>query len=287
MGNNGVVAAYLVTGKKRALIDMGYQSSAEVVIRKLREKGVGPDGLQYLLPTHVHLDHAGSCGSLARAFPNAIVGCHPMGAPHLVDPARLIASAGKLFGEALMRNYGLPEPIDERRIHTVADGETISLGTGVTLRSVWTPGHAPHHLSYVLEESGAVFTGDAVGVHYANFPALVPTTPPPSFDLDLAIKSLNRIQEILPSQLFTPHFGLVSHPEGWLGENIRELLAWNSSVERMLKEGRTADGIANEFTKRASQQLGRSIGEVPEYLRVLIRLNTLGFIRYQQKQRTA
>ena len=103
----------------------------------------------------------------------------------------------------------------------------------------------------------------------------------------MAIKSLNRIQEILPSQLFTPHFGLVSHPEGWLGENIRELLAWNSSVERMLKEGRTADGIANEFTKRASQQLGRSIGEVPEYLRVLIRLNTLGFIRYQQKQRTA
>jgi glyoxylase-like metal-dependent hydrolase (beta-lactamase superfamily II) len=281
---NKCVAAYLVTGKERALIDMGYRSSAEAVVRKLREKGVGPDDLHYLLPTHVHLDHAGSCGSLARAFPNANVGCHPAGASHLIRPARLIASAGGLFGDALMTRYGLPEPIDEKRVHHVIDDETISLGAGITLRSVWTPGHAPHHLSYMLEESGLIFTGDAVGVHYSSFPTLVPTTPPPSFELDLAVKSLNRIQEMSTSRLLTPHFGVVNQPEPWVIENIRQLLAWNSSIWSMLREGRTEDYIATQLTQQTCRRLERSVDEVPEHLRVLFRLSTLGFVKYQKEK---
>jgi glyoxylase-like metal-dependent hydrolase (beta-lactamase superfamily II) len=287
LANKGVVAAYLVSGKDRALIDMGYQSSADTVIRKLREIGVGPDDIHYLLPTHVHLDHAGSCGTLARAFPTATVGVHPVGAPHLADPAQLIASADELFGDDRMRSYGLPVPVSNQRVHALEDDETIDLGADITLRAIWTPGHAPHHLSYLLEESGRVFTGDATGVYYADFPALIPTTPPPSFNLDLAIVSLKRIREVSPSHLLTPHFGIVPRAASWVDQNIKELLAWDSIVRRMLKEDRMREEISNELARRACQKLDRSAGGLPEYARLLIWLSALGFVKYRQKKRNA
>lgn len=106
LGASNVVAAYLVTGKETALIDMGYESSAQIVIDDLTKHGVGPNDLDYLLPTHVHLDHSGSCGTLAKRFDNASIGVHPKGKPHLADPDRLWKGAGQLFGHELMARYG-------------------------------------------------------------------------------------------------------------------------------------------------------------------------------------
>jgi glyoxylase-like metal-dependent hydrolase (beta-lactamase superfamily II) len=115
LGLPRVVACYLVRGKESALLDMGYRSSAESVIRDLVSLGVGSDEVDYLLPTHVHLDHSGSCGTIARRFPRASVLAHPVGVPHLSDPTRLVEGAGELFGEALMRRYGLPDPIENKK----------------------------------------------------------------------------------------------------------------------------------------------------------------------------
>src|SRR5208337_4452039 len=107
-------------------------------------------------------------------------------------------------GSKLMELYGMPKPIDRKRLRVIGDEETISLGKNVTLRSLWTPGHASHHLSYLIEERGVVLTGDAIGTNYPDFPVLIPTTPPTSFNFELALGSLERIRQLAPSEFLAP-----------------------------------------------------------------------------------
>lgn len=274
------MAAYLVSGKENALIDMGYRSSAATLIKDLSAHGMGDDDLDYLLPTHVHLDHCGSCGTLAERFPNASVRVHPRGEPHLSDPTRLVKGAGEIFGSQLMQKFELPDSISKKRLRSVSDDEQIGLGKGATLRTIWTPGHAPHHLSYLLEGTAALFTGDAVGVHYSAFPVLVPTSPPPSFNLEKAVESLERLRGLSPMQLFTPHFGLLDNASEKLEENVNALLGWKSKLERLTSSKSSVDEIVAVLTEEICQGIGRSSADLPDYLRTTIRVSALGFLRY-------
>jgi glyoxylase-like metal-dependent hydrolase (beta-lactamase superfamily II) len=283
LGRQRVVAAYLVRGKENALIDMGYRSSSEVVIRDLENEGLGPDDLDYLLPTHVHLDHAGSCGSLAKHFPHAVVRVHPVGEPHLVNPTRLFQGVKELFGEDLSSRYGFPEPINKQRVRSIGDDESVDLGGGAELRCVWTPGHASHHLSYAFDDARVMFTGDAVGVTYPDFPALVPTTPPPSFNLPKAIESINRVLELSPSQLCTPHFGILKDAKAKLAENVRTLLDWKAMFDSFIAGKYTLEEMTKILTEKACKQIGRPTGDVPDHLRVLIHVDVLGFIRHMTR----
>ena len=269
-----------MSGKETALIDMGYRSSAETLIRDLSAYGIDDDNLHYLLPTHVHLDHCGSCGTIAQRFPNAIVGVHPKGQLHLTDPTRLVRSAGKVFGEPLIQRFGAPDPVGNSRIRTVQDNDQISLGNGVTLRSVWTPGHAPHHLSYLLEETGDLFTGDAVGVHTPTAPVLIPTSPPPSFNLEGAIDSLKRLQALTPVKLFTPHFGLLENPSENLEKNVNTLLDWKSRLEQLTSRQVSVDEIIANMVENVARRAGRSSTDLPEFLRATVRVSVLGFLGY-------
>jgi glyoxylase-like metal-dependent hydrolase (beta-lactamase superfamily II) len=277
LGVSGVVAAYLVSGKETALVDMGHRSSAEVVIRDLTAHGF--DRLDYLLPTHVHLDHCGSCGTLARRYPDASILVHPRGEPHLHDPDRLVKGAGEVFGQDMVKRFGLPDPIDNNRLRGIADDESINLGKGLTLRAIWTPGHAPHHLSYLLEGTGSLFTGDAVGVLHPSFPVLVPTTPPPSFNLEDAIESLERLGKLPVNQLFTPHFGVYSN-DHWVQSNSSALLEWRTKLNGLKDKGAPMDQIIEEFLNDVSKQIGRSVTEVPEHLRLTTKVSVLGFTAY-------
>ncbi len=280
LGEPRVVAAYLVSGKERALIDMGYRSSAETVLKYLIEQGIGSNDLDYLLPTHVHLDHCGSCGTLAKRFPSATVRVHPIGEVHLSDTTRLVKSARELFGDDLMRKYGSPDPIEKKRIRGVADDEEIDVGGGLTLRAIWTPGHASHHLSYLLEGTGIIFTGDALGVHYPDFPILVPTTPPPSFHLEKAVASLERIRALSPSRFCTPHFGILNSAKDWIDENIHALLDWKKTLEPLIAAGCSEDEIERTLTDGVCQRAKRPPSQMPEHLRILIRVDILGVVRY-------
>lgn len=277
LGAPNVVAAYLVTGRETAIIDMGYQSSAELVIHDLVENGISPD---YLLPTHVHLDHSGSCGALARKFTNASVRVHPKGEPHLADPTRLWEGAGKLFGDELMERYGRPEPIRRNRLRASADGDVIDLGQGTTLRTVWTPGHASHHLSYEWEGHKAFFTGDAVGIYCPNFPILIPTTPPTSFNLEQTLQSLERIRATSPMEFYTPHYGVVKDAMRWITENVNSLQHWCTSIERMRSTGFSDEGMTRALTDEFAGIIGRPVSEMPDYLRISIKISVLGFLRY-------
>jgi glyoxylase-like metal-dependent hydrolase (beta-lactamase superfamily II) len=277
VGRPAAVAAYLIRGKESALIDIGYASSAETVRKTIDASGVG--SIDYLLPTHVHLDHCGACGTLAKMYEAASVRVHPKGERHLIDPGKLWEGARELFGDELMNQYGRPQPIEAKRVRVIGDGEALNLGNGVTLRSIWTPGHASHHLSYVVEETGTLFTGDAVGISSEAYPVLIPTTPPTSFNLEAAVESLERIRQLSPKTFLTPHYGVVSDVEDSIDANILSLRDWTAGVSEMLERGLSIDSITSSLTEQIGSRLPKPT-ELPDYLRMSIRLSVLGAVRY-------
>jgi len=203
-----VTAGWLIEGPEPVLVETGSQSSVPVVLEALARLGVGPHDLAGIVVTHIHLDHAGGVGDLARAFPDATVHVHPVGARHLVDPSRLVASAARVFGDALDTLYGRLDPTPTERIRALGDGEEIRISPTRTLTAVHSPGHASHHLALQDSETGVLFAGDAAGVRLPDVGVLRPATPPPEFDLDLAIASLHLFAARRPSALALAHFGV-------------------------------------------------------------------------------
>ncbi len=228
-GWSHVTAGYLVEGAAPVLVETGSQSSVPVLLDALAAHGVGPGDLAGIAVTHVHLDHAGGVGDVARAFPNATVYVHPRGARHLVDPARLVASAATVYGDALDGLYGRLEPTDAARVRALEDGEEVVLGGGRTLTALHSPGHAKHHMALHDGGSGALFVGDAVGVKLPGAGPLRPATPPADFDLALALSSLERFAARSPSVLALAHFGvLAENPTEALDEAADGLNEWAS-----------------------------------------------------------
>jgi glyoxylase-like metal-dependent hydrolase (beta-lactamase superfamily II) len=203
-GRPGITGAFLISGRQTALVETGPKSSIEPVLDGLEELGV--DGLDWIVVTHIHLDHAGAAGTIARRYPMARVAVHHVGAPHLVDPSKLWSSATRIYGTAMDDLWGGIDPVDEDKIVVLYDGDVVDLG-GRTLRAVDTPGHARHHHAFLDEGSGICFVGDALGVRLQDIGIVRPATPPPEFHLEDAIKSIERIRELDASSLFLTHYG--------------------------------------------------------------------------------
>jgi glyoxylase-like metal-dependent hydrolase (beta-lactamase superfamily II) len=188
--------------------------------------------------THIHLDHAGGVGDVARAFPKATVYVHEKGARHLVDPTRLVDSAAMVYGDLLDSLYGRLDPTPQERVHVLADGEGIEVGPGRVLTTVDSPGHAKHHLGLHDSESGILFVGDAVGVRLPDAGVLRPSSPPPDFDLDQALHSLQQFAARSPSGIALAHYGLVPNHETVLDEAADTLQRWAHVAEQAWREGR-------------------------------------------------
>jgi glyoxylase-like metal-dependent hydrolase (beta-lactamase superfamily II) len=233
-GVPGMTGAHLIRAEQPALIDCGTQTSAHTVHAALSDAGLGPDDLAWLVLTHVHLDHCGAAGDLAREFPSATVVVHPRGARHLVDPSRLVAGTHALFGRLSPAIGGL-EPIDESRVIEAGDGQVIPLGGGRSLRAVWAPGHARHHMALLEQSEGILFAGDAVGVQMGGG-EMYPTIPPPEYDLDAGLASLDVLEGLDPERMYVSHFGPVDDPgesldlgrraQSAMGQAAREAHAW-------------------------------------------------------------
>ncbi len=206
-GIPGVTCVQLVRGESPALIDCGTQTSVETVRRGLADTGLGPDDLAWLVLTHVHLDHCGAVGDLAQAFPNAKVVVHPRGAQHLVEPGRLVQATHDLFGPLAPVMGGL-RAVAADRIVVAEDGHVVPVGGGRNLRAVWSPGHARHHMSLLDEAEGILFAGDAVGVQMGGGD-LYPSIPPPEYDLDAALASIDRLEDLAPTAMYIGHEGLI------------------------------------------------------------------------------
>jgi len=218
------------------LIDCGPQSCVERLMQRL--DGRRP---RRLLLTHIHFDHAGAAGELVRRWPELEVWVHPRGAPHLIDPTRLVDSARRVFGERFERLVGDVVPVPAENIHLIDDGATIA-----GYASAWTPGHAWHHVAFVDRESRVCYPGDVAGVRLAPG-VVIPPTPPPDIDLDAWRASLDTIERWRPSRLALPHFGPVEDPAEHLAL-VREAL---DRHERWAREGE----------ERFVQELAASLGE--------------------------
>ncbi|MDI9238672.1 MBL fold metallo-hydrolase [Lysobacter sp. LF1] len=209
-------AAYLIVENGRgAFIDCGTQHSIPAMLDALAAHGLQPGDVDWLILTHVHLDHAGGAGALMRRLPNARLAVHPRGAPHMIDPEKLVAGATAVYGEEeIARSYGEILPIDEARVRVVEDGDTIELA-GRPLLCIDTPGHARHHLCVWDERSRSWFTGDTFGLSYREFdnddgaPFVIPTTSPVQFEPEPLKQSIATLLARDPQAMYLTHFGRV------------------------------------------------------------------------------
>ncbi len=282
-----VTAGYLVEGPRPVLVETGSQSSVGVLLDALKTLGVEPSDLAGVAVTHIHLDHAGGVGDVARAFPGATVYVHEKGARHLADPTRLVDSAARVYGPLLDALYGRLDPTPEDRIHVLADGETIDVGGGRTLTSIDSPGHAKHHLALHDSESGLLFAGDAVGVRLPDAGVLRPATPPPDFDLEQALTSLRRFAARRPSGIALAHYGLVpTDPSDLLAEAEETLRAWAEEAERAWREG---EDIAEALGQRFASDFDGLDDEKRKKLETLngVHSNAAGLRRWLETRQAA
>lgn len=225
-GHAGITAGYLIRSDRPCLVETGTSLSAPTVVESLIALGVGPEDLGTVVVTHIHLDHAGGVGDISAAFPNAQIVVHERGARHLVDPSRLVASAHRVFGPVMDELFGDLKPTDAERIIALGDAGSVDLGGGRRLDAFHAPGHASHHVGLLDSQTGDLYTGDAAGVYLPEADAVRPATPPPDFDLDLALGSMQRMREVAARRLLFSHYGPVSDVDVMLDRSEEVLCRW-------------------------------------------------------------
>ena len=292
-GRARYTAAYLLEATETALVETGPGTSVEPVTAALGELGVAPDQLAHIVLTHIHLDHAGGVGQLAERFPRATVWVHHRGASHLVDPTRLVASTARVWGEREMRElFGPASPVPTGRVRPLEDADMIPLGDR-NLSVLETPGHASHHVALVDSRTGAVFTGDALGIHVPDLPVLRPATPPPEFDLERYVASIGYIRDAARSILLFAHFGQLPDVNATCELAIRRVRDWAGVVKDALRETEDPDELASRLEATALDDIETG-SEAPldlemleDRLRLLssIRMNAQGLARYWKKRR--
>jgi glyoxylase-like metal-dependent hydrolase (beta-lactamase superfamily II) len=292
-GRERYTAGYLLDAERPTLIETGPGTSVEPVTDALAGLGIGPSDLAHVVVTHIHLDHAGGAGAIAARFPAASVWVHERGAPHLADPTRLVASAARVWGQREMREvFGPTRPAPADRIHALHEGDAIELG-GRRLDVLDTPGHASHHVALVDSLTGAVFTGDALGIHVPDLPVLRPATPPPEFDLERYVASIERIRRHARSILLFAHFGPLTDVEGTCDLAIRRARAWTEVVGEAMGETDDPEELAARLEETALHDIQTGaeatldLEMLEDRLRLLssIRMNAQGIARYWRRRR--
>jgi len=243
----GHTGCYLVrSGDELAFVDCGASSSVPRLLDALEELGFSTGQVRYILPTHVHLDHAGGAGRLLSHCPNATLATHHKGLPHLIDPEKLQQGATAVYGEAAFQElFGNLEPAPAARCQALHQGDTLDLG-GRELGFIETPGHANHHGCFFDPESGNLFTGDTFGLRYpeldrAGEPLLIATTTPVAFDPEAWQDSIDRMLALQPKRACLTHFGPLDDPARWapwLRQSIEVHVAIALQEEQQQQEGR-------------------------------------------------
>ena len=253
-GYPGITASYLIRGDRPCLVETGTGPSAPVVRDALTALGVGPDELATVVVTHIHLDHAGGTGDIAAMFPSAEVVVHELGARHLADPSRLMASARRVYGDELDELFGTLAPTPPSRIRAVEHTGVIELGGGRRLESYYSPGHARHHVGLVDSVSGDLYVGDAAGVYIPETGDMRPATPPPDFDLPVALASLRAFAALRPERLLFSHFGPVTAVTEALERSAAEIRLWVDQTKQARREGLDLDHAAAMVAERTRER---------------------------------
>ena len=236
------IASYLIeTAEGPVLIETGPDTTFENLKRGLSRLGYAPADVRHVFVTHIHLDHSGGAWRFAEAGSTIYV--HPRGAPHLVDPEKLVKSATMIYGDRMDELWGRVRGMDEDRVVALGDGESVSVG-GLEIKAFDTPGHAGHHNAYLVR--GVLFTGDVAGCRISTGP-VVPPTPPPEINVEKWRASIDRIREISPDMLYPTHFGGFSDVDAQLDALSDRLDEWTRWVGERISGGRTEEDMKEEF----------------------------------------
>jgi len=293
LGVPGVIASYLVAdGDAVALIETGPTTTLDTLLAGVRAAGHDPEAITDVLVTHIHLDHAGAAGTLLRHLPRARLHVHPVGAPHLLDPSKLLGSATRIYGDRMDELWGEILPVPEGRLIVAQDGAEIRVG-GRVLRALATPGHAAHHLAFHDPDTGTVFTGDVAAVRLAGTDYVRPPTPPPELDLDGWLRSVSRIRALRPERLALTHFGAYADADDHLDTMIARLFEWAGWVEARLAAEPDRAAVTAELQARSDAEI-RAIGEADSHrsddlirayeLATNYRMTVDGFARFFRKR---
>jgi glyoxylase-like metal-dependent hydrolase (beta-lactamase superfamily II) len=251
-----IAAALLPGADGVTIVDPGPASCLPALEQGLRHRGMALADVRTLLLTHIHLDHAGASGSIVERVPSVRVFVHEIGAPHMVDPGKLLASVTRLYGDRMDTLWGPFLPVPADRVHALSGGERLA----DHMRVAYTPGHAKHHVSYLDERTGVAYVGDNLGVCVSRDYVLVPT-PPPDIDIDAWDRTLDTIGAWNPDALFLTHFG----PRGPAHERLAHMrlrLAETAAMgKRSFECGATDEERSRWFVEELRAEARRALPE--------------------------
>jgi glyoxylase-like metal-dependent hydrolase (beta-lactamase superfamily II) len=286
---HSIGAVLLESDGHNAILDPGPASTLEALRAQLQLRGLSVSDLDAILLTHIHLDHAGASGTLLGENPNLRVFVHSKGAAHLADPSKLLASAGRLWGDDLQRLFGETLAVPQENIQILDGEETVSVGTR-KIEVIYTPGHASHHVTYFDEREGVAFAGDTAGIRIANGPYIMPATPPPDIDLAVWEQSFAAILDRQPSKLFVTHFGYAENPEKHIADFRERLHLWAEITERAMQSSSDIAVALQFFLEQTQTEMREYLSEADSEQHAFtagLPLSFLGLARHIRKRSAA
>ena len=284
-----IAACLLQSNGHAALVDPGPSSTLETLRSRLQGHGLAVADLDAILLTHIHLDHAGVTGSLVVENPRLAVYVHRNGAAHMTDPAKLLKSANRLYGNKMQFLFGDFLAVPRENLRILDGGETLTLGAR-KLEVVYTPGHASHHVSYFDASEGVAFVGDTTGVRIQDNGFVLPVAPPPDIDLEIWETSLAAITARRPERLFLTHFGFSEDVAGHISEFRERLHRWATLVAELVRSGQEEPAALAAFITTTRNEIEKSLPDEEAAHYVFnggLELSWLGLARYWRKHASA
>lgn len=260
LGRPKVIASYLLLGAEPILVDPGPTSALPGLEAGLAVNGMCIADVRALLLTHIHLDHAGATGTLLRRNPKIRVFVHERGAPHMIDPEKLLRSATRLYGDDMERRWGAFLPVPAERVTALRGGEQITLGNR-TFTAYDAPGHASHHLLYHEQTSGALWCGDDAGIRMPGYTYVRPATPPPDIDLEGFERTWQLIESLQPASLMLTHFGAYGDAMRHIAELRACTARWSEQVLAGLQSGADDAEQSAALQRLAEDELGANASD--------------------------
>jgi glyoxylase-like metal-dependent hydrolase (beta-lactamase superfamily II) len=289
LGRPEIIATAILYGTAGvALVDPGPSTTLDNLTTALTRKGIRFEDVRQILITHIHLDHAGATGSILAKFPHIEVVVHQRGAPHLADPSKLLASAGRLYQNDMDQLWGEVRAVDKTRLKVIDGGERV-IAAGRELETAYTPGHASHHVSYFDVASRVAFVGDTAGICRGVSTYVMPPTPPPDIDVEAWQQSAEKILAWDPDTLFLTHFGPRHGARQHLQAMFDNIGTWSGIVKRLLADPAIDDDERlRRFVDEAMLDITRRVGEAQahDYVRAGgLNFSYQGLARYWRKKK--
>ena len=270
--------SYLVTGDESVLIDPGSTTQADIVLRAIEEElKFDLDSIAYIIPTHLHIDHGGGAGHIARKLPQAKIAVYERHAKHLINTTKLVDAYKQTFGENFAHKFGPVLAVPENQILKVADSDIIDLGDR-KLRVIYARGHANHHFCLLDNKSGGLFCGDTAGMYFPDVDGVVIICPD-GFDLDRQLETIEHLRSLAPRLLFYAHEGTGNRPDELMQRAAQELNDCGDVILKALKAGENS----NQVEQRLNAYFAYNVSTDINYEKMFLDLTVAGYRRYFEK----